>query len=482
MVDIEFIRKKHYVEGWSIRKISRNLAISRQSVRKALASAEIPQYRLAKQRPCPVMDPFRNVIKAWLEADQQAPRKQRHTAKRIYDRLVEEYGFAGGESTVRHYVRKLKAKAREVYIPLAADLGEQAQVDWGQAVVFIAGRPTVAHLFCLRLKASSVPFAMAFPTEKLEAFLAGHRLAFEWLGGVPARCVYDNPKTAVVKILAGPHRQEHTVFASLRAHYLFYSEFCAPAQAHEKGSVEHLVGYVRRNALVPVTNFGSWEDLNAHLLKWSSKDREARTQWEPEQKALRPLPAQPFSCALTRVAVVSKTSLVTVDRNRYSVPCCWVGQPVLVSVSWDRVRILVGGEAVAEHRRSYGRGQTILELEHYLPVLARKPRAAKDALVVRQLGGVWSRVRELLLATPEGYRELTQILLLHQNHSAQDLAGALEQALELGTPTAAVVRQLLLNDRQETAAPVPVNDKLAGFHIAPPDLDRYDTLTRGASQ
>lgn len=478
MVDIEFIRKKHYVEGWSIRKISRNLAISRQSVRKALASAEIPQYRLAKQRPCPVMDTFCNVIKAWLEADQQAPRKQRHTAKRIYDRLVQEYGFTGGESTVRHYVRKLRVKTPEVYIPLTADLGEQAQVDWGQAVVFISGRPTVIHLFCLRLKASSVAFALAFPTEKLEAFLAGHRLAFEWLDGVPARCVYDNPKTAVVKILAGPHRQEHTVFASLRAHYLFDSDFCTPAQAHEKGAVENLVGYVRRNALVPVTNFASWDELNAHLLDWCTKDRAHRTQWEPEQQALRPLPAKPFSCAVTRVALVSKTSLVTVDRNRYSVPCCWVGKPVLVSVSWDKVRALVGDEVIAEHQRSYGRGQIILELVHYLPVLAKKPRAARDALVVRQLGGVWSRVRELLLATPEGYRELTQILLLHQNNSAQDLASALERALELGTPTAAVVSQLLSNDRQEMVAPLLVNDKLAGFHIKPPDLDRYDTLTR----
>lgn len=156
MVDIEFIRKKHYVEGWSIRKISRNLAISRQSVRKALASAQIPQYKLAIPKPCPVMDPFHNVIKAWLVGDEQAPRKQRHTAKRIYDRLVEEYDFTGGESTVRHYVRKLKASIPEAYIPLTAELGEQAQVDWGQATVSIAGRSTVAHLFCLRLKARSV--------------------------------------------------------------------------------------------------------------------------------------------------------------------------------------------------------------------------------------------------------------------------------------------------------------------------------------
>lgn len=273
MVDIEYIRKKHYVEGWSIRKIARNLGISRQSVRKALASAEMPQYKRTRPRPFPVMDPYRAIILAWLEADAAAPPKQRHTAKRIYDRLVEEYSFTGAESTVRRFVRLLKAKIPEAYVPLTADWGEQAQVDWGQAVVKINGVSTVVHLFCLRLRASGVCFAQAFPTEKLEVFLAGHRLAFEWLGGVPAQCIYDNPKTAVVKILAGPYRQEHEYFAHLRAHYLFESHFCNPARAHEKGAAENLVGYVRRNALVPVRDFASWEELNTHLLDWCNRDR-----------------------------------------------------------------------------------------------------------------------------------------------------------------------------------------------------------------
>lgn len=483
MVDIEFIRKKHYLEGWSIRKIARNLGISRQSVRKALASAEMPRYRRTKPRPFPVMDPYRAIILAWLEADAAAPPKQRHTAKRIYDRLVKEYGFTGAESTVRRFVRLLKAKIPEAYVPLTADWGEQAQVDWGQAVVKIDGVPTVVHLFCLRLRASGVCFAQAFPTEKLEAFLAGHRLAFEWLGGVPAQCIYDNPKTAVVKILAGPHRQEHEYFAHLRAHYLFESHFCNPARAHEKGAAENLVGYVRRNALVPVQDFASWEELNAHLLDWCNRDRARRPGWSKEQAALRSLPDHPLTCAITRMAVVSRTGLVTFDRNRYSVPCRWVGQTVTVSATWDRVQVMVGEEVIATHARCYARGQTILELEHYLPVLAQKPRAAKNALAVRQLGGVWDRARESLChGRADGYRELAEILLLHREYPHAALTAALEQALALGTPTASVVRQLLLNAGQSRPPRVPVNETLAVYAVAPPDLTRYDTLAREVSR
>ena len=206
MVDIEFIRKKHLVEGWSVRKIGRQVGVSRQSVRKALLSAEAPRYRLTARRACPVMDPFRAVIQAWLDADAQAPPKQRHTATRVHDRLVAEHDFAGAEVTVRRFVRELRGAAPEVFIPLGAGWGQQAQVDWGQATVTIAGQSVVAHLFCLRLRASGVPFVWAAPTEKLEAFLEGHRRAFAWLGGVPAECVCDNPKTAEgdITTIGGP--------------------------------------------------------------------------------------------------------------------------------------------------------------------------------------------------------------------------------------------------------------------------------------
>lgn len=480
VIEIEFIRKKHYVEGWSIRKISRNLKFSRQSVRKALKSSEVPRYRRTRPRPCPVMGQYQDVISSWLREDAAAPAKQRHTAKRIYDRLREEYGFSGGESTVRGYVRKLRAKTKETYVPLTAGGGEQAQVDWGQAVVGIGGVRKVINLFCMRVRASGVCFAQAFPTERLEAFLAGHVAAFEWLGGVPAECVYDNPKTAVVKILAGPYRREHEYMSSLRAHYLFDSVFCNPARAHEKGAVENLVGYVRRNALVPVRDFASWEDLNAHILAWCDRDREQRTEWPDEQAALRSLPPTPFDCAIVQMAAVSKTALVQFDRNRYSVPCQWTGQDVRVMATWSHVRITAAERVLAVHARSYGRKETVVDIEHYLPVLAAKPRAAKNALAVRRLGGPWDQARELLCRSRlDGYRELTAILLLLAEYPSADVTSALEQALSLGKPTAAVVRQLLLNAGHHTPPPVPVSASLAACSVIPPDLSRYDTLVTG---
>lgn len=477
MVDIEFIRKRHFVEGWSIRKIAKSLEISRQSVRKALASSEIPRYKLTEPRPCPVMDPFRDLIMTWLEDDKKAPPKQRHTAKRVYDRLVEEYGFTGGESTVRHFVRNLKNCRAEVYIPLTADWGEQAQLDWGEAVVKIAGVEKRVYLFCLRMRASQVPFAKAFPTEKMEAFLAGHAAAFEWLGGVPEHCVFDNPKTAVTKILAGPWREEHQTFSSLKAHYLFDADFCNPAKGNEKGSVENLVGYVRRNALVPVRDYASYEALNDHLLGWSEKERNRLwDSWLKERDGLLSLPERPYPCCITKLAVVSKTALVTFDRNRYSVPSKWVSRTVEAVVTWDRVKVVAGEEVVAEHERRYGRGETVVELEHYLSALARKPRASMNALAVRRLGGVWEKTRVQLCAQKDGYREFTRILMLNGEYPPEEVTSALETALDMGKATESTVRQLILNSRQEPVRPVPVPPVLSNLALKAPDLSVYDLL------
>ena len=483
MVDIEFVRKKHFVEGWPIRRISRQLALSRQAVRKALASAEPPRYRLSEPRPCPVMDPFREVIRGWLAGDEHAPRKQRHTATRVYDRLVEEYQFAGGKSTVRRFVAQLRPRMREVFIPLEAGWGQQAQIDWGQGIVQIGGKQEVAHLFCLRMRASGIPFAWAAPTEKLEAFLEGHRRAFEWLGGVPRECLYDNPKTAVVRILAGPERQEHIAFSSLRAHYLFDSHFCRPAQAHEKGAVENLVGYVRRNALVPVPDFPSWESLNAHLLAWCLKERtRLREDWAKEQAALRPLPARPLRCALTRLLPVSNLSLVSFDRNRYSVPCQYVGGTLRLEAFTERVEVWDREERVAVHERCYQRGQLILLLEHYLPALAKKPHAASHAAVVRRLPAIYAQVRdELCQRRRDGYREFAAILLLHREFPADAVATALGEAQRRGCLQAAVVRQLLLNETMSAGPePIEVPAGLAGLSVARPDLSQYNALLVGA--
>ncbi|WP_243269975.1 IS21 family transposase [Thermanaerosceptrum fracticalcis] len=379
MVDKEYIRKKYYIEGWSIRKISRNLHVARQTVRKALQNSEIPKYQLSQEKPCPVLDPYKEIIREWLELDKTQPEKQQHTARRIYHRLCEEYDYTGSETTVRRYVRIVKNELNEAYVPLTADWGEQAQVDWGRAKVYINGKLTEVSLFCLRLKASLVSFVWASPTEKLEGFLEGHRRAFEWLGGIPWNLVYDNPKTAVTKILKGPYREEHKHFSSLRAHYLFDSEFCNPHSGNEKGTVENLVKYVRQNALVPVPEVNSLDELNSMLLNWCEKQRQLRIKdWEQERQELRPLPSAPFKCSSTHMISVSKLLLFQFSRNYYSVPIEYAHRKLRVEAFVDRLEIYDSTKLVAIHDRCYDRGEKIMKLEHYLPILAAKPRAVKN--------------------------------------------------------------------------------------------------------
>lgn len=477
MVDVEYIKKRHD-EGWGIRKIARRLEVSRQTVRKVLGGpAEPPRYRRQVPRPQPVMGPYLPVLKEWLEADQKAPRKQRHTAHRAYDRLVSEYDFTGSEVTVRRAVRELRGRLREVFVPLEAVPGKAAQADFGQAQVLIAGRSIRVFLFCLRAKYSRVPFVCAYPTEKLEAFLAGHVAAFRFFGGVFSEIWYDNPKTAVVRILAGHERDEHEDFSRLRAHYLYESSFCTPQEPHEKGSVENLVGYVRRNTLVPHDRpFASFEELNQHLRAWCERERvRSGEAWALEETALRELPPHPFRAASARPVSVSKLALVRIDYNRYSVPVRHAGRLVRAEVYVDRVEIYAGEKLAATHVRSYQRGETFMRLEHYLPAFEQKPRAASGCAALHQADPVFLRVRDLLLPEPAGYRVFAEILLLGMRFPLAVLAEALRVCVSSGRLSVEGVRQHCLNLTHALPEPAKVPDVLQ-LPLAPPDLGRYDAL------
>ena len=468
MVDIEYIRKKYFIEGWPIRKISRNLQVSRQSVRKALKSAEMPKYNLSQAKKCPVLDPYKNIIREWLDQDESAPRKQHITARVIYEKLCNEHDFMGSESAVRRFVSTEKKRHLEMFVPLTADWGEQAQVDWGRAKVFLDGKLTEVSLFCLRLKASLVPFVWASPTEKLEGFLEGHKRAFEWLGGVPANLVYDNPKTAVTKILKGPHRQEHIVFSSLKAHYLFDSEFCNPASGNEKGTVENLVKFVRRNAMVPVPRVQSLDELNKKLLDWCQRQQQIRFKdWELERQELRSLPASPFKCSRTHIASTSRLLLFQFDRNHYSVPVEYGYRKLRVETFVDRIEVYDSAKLVAVHARCYSRGQKVMQLEHYLPLLAKKPRAVKNALVVRKLPEVYQKLRVYLCSKElEGYREFAKILLLNQEFNFEDVLSAVEESMNLKCPNLVTIKQILLSKEQR-----PITGKTHAVAELMPKLD-----------
>jgi transposase len=423
------------------------------------------------------MDPYLDVVKSWLEGDKGAPPKQRHTARRIYDRLVDEYGFTGAEVTVRQAVAKLRGRRVEAYVPLEAPWGKIAQADFGGAVVTISGERKDVALFCMRAKASKVPFVIALPTERLEALLAGHVAAFEFFGGVFHEVWYDNPKTAVTKILAGPHRIEHERLSALRACYLFDSSFCTPSRGNEKGSVENLVGYVRRNALVPHTrSFPSLDALNEHLRGWCERERQRHAaDWAIESAALSSLPAHPFSPSVSRPVVVGKTSVVTIDRVRYSVPVTYVGRTLRAESFVDRVEVFDDSSRVALHVRSYTRNGTVLELAHYLDAFERKPRAALSCAALGSADPVFTTVRDMALHTADGHHTFARVLLLAREFGLERLADALRSAVGTGPVTPERVRQIALNAAHRTPEPVRVPDPLV-IPLPAANVTCYDEL------
>lgn len=495
MVDKELIRKLVLVKGWSIREIARNMNVSRQTVRKCLQDAAPPKYQLKESRPAPVVDHVKAVIDQWLAEDVQRPPKQRHTARRIHQRLVDEYGFQGAESTVRRYVAMKRGDTQEVFVPLEFEMGSRAFCDWGQAQAVIDGKEVTIHLFCMRLAASRDYFVVAFPHERQEAFFEGHRLAFEFWGGVPAVISYDNLATAVKKILTGRDREEQDAFSALRAHYLFDSHFCTPGKGNEKGSVENLVGYARRNFLVPVPEVRTLAELNEKLRAACLSSRRLRhpvkattvgAVFEQERKVLLGLPQRSFDCARVVHAKVNSLSLVHFETNRYSVPTNCAYRQVTVKAYVERVLVYKDTELVAEHTRLYGRNEESLNFDHYLDLLERKPGAMSYARALRPgaLPPVWARYLEALRHTytrPE--KEFIHTLRLLRHMPAQHVNEALRQSLEMGTYGCEVVRNfaLQLKESGRVIQPLPGEalQRLPAAPVAAPTTEHFNRLLQG---
>ena len=279
MDQYELIRTAHRVYKKSIRQIARETGHTRRTVRKVLAGQE-PKYRREKEPACPVMDPVAGIVDAWLQADRDQPVKQRHTAHRVWQRLVEEHEFTGAEPTVRRWVRERKTRLgwnqTGAVVPLDPEHAREAEVDWGTAWVRMNGQDRQVKLFCMRSRYSGKAFVRAYPWERQEMFLDGHIRGFDWYGGVFPTLVFDNLKTAVKQILRGKGRVEQTRFTAFRAHYTFEARFCNPARGQEKGGVEGLVGFARRNFLVPVPEVTDFDELNAQLLERCGADDQRR--------------------------------------------------------------------------------------------------------------------------------------------------------------------------------------------------------------
>lgn len=496
--NIKFLKD---VEGLSQRQIARKLGISRNTVSKYLKQDNPPttvnrqqvyggkEYSDETKRVLPIID-------QWIEDDLKHWSKQKHTAKRIYDRLVSEYQFKGSASNIRKIVSKRRKKLQKVFIPLDFQLGHQFQFDWGEADIVFQGRTQRVFLFIAQLSASRVRFVRAYLHEKQEAFLDGFVHAFEFFGGVPAEGLYDNLKTAVQKIMKGRDRLEQEAFIALQAHYVFKAEYCNVRSGNEKGRVEGSVGYIRRNALVPLVHVQSLDELNDYLKNWCLKEAELRkvphtnetvaAMWLKEKNYLHPLPEHRFEACKLVSCQVSPTSLVTVDNNQYSVPCQYVGQVVWVKIFVDRLIVVAQNQVIAEHLRSYDRYQLYTILDHYLDALIQKPRAIRDAHAFHSLDipDVFRRFHRKMREQEGsiGDQKFIRLLLRHREIGMDKLTVAFQEAEKSQVYRYEAVYNII---QKLTQNHVPVQElskdktpiNLLDYKVQKANIDQYRQLT-----
>jgi len=450
------VRRAVLVEGKSRRAVAREFGLARKTISKMLEYSLPPGYRRQKPIRRPKLGPWQGAIDAILEDDKRRPKKQRHTAKRIFERLRAEHGYTGGYTIVKDYVRAAKIGSQEMFVPLSHAPGE-AQADFGEAVVVIGGVECKAHFMAFDLPHSDDCFVQAYPAETTEAFLDGHVRAFEYFGGIPTRILYDNTKLAVARILGDGQRQKTRAFSELQSYYLFAEKFGRPAKGNDKGKVENLVGYARRNFMVPIPQASSWEDLNADFAAdcWQRRERRLRghtetiaERFERDRAAMLPLPATPYEACEKVTLRVSSLSLVRYRTNDYSVPTTYGHRQVLAKGYVHRVVIVCGSQVIARHQRSYERETAVYDPLHYLALLEHKSRALDQAapLAGWQLPDCFISLRRLLEVrlNKHASREYIQVLRLLETFVLEEVSGAVEDALRLGTISFDAVRHLLL--------------------------------------
>jgi transposase len=488
------VRRAVFVEGMSRREAARAFGLHRKTVRKMLAFSVPPGYRQSQPRARPKLGPYVGVIDEILEQDKSLPVKQRHTAQRIFDRLRAEHGYPGGATAVKDYVREHRIRHREMFVPLVHPPGE-GQADFGEALAVIAGVLRKAHFFTLDLPQSDAGYVRAFPEETAEAFCEGHNAAFAFFGGVPCSIVYDNTTLAVTRILGDDGKRKRTkTFEELQSHYLFADRFGRPGKGNDKGNVEGLVGFTRRNFFVPVPQFESFEALNAHL-EACCRERFARRvrgetetigeRLERDRAAFLPLPPTPYDACEKWGTRVSSLSLVRYRTNDYSVPVRYGHREVLVRGYVDEVVISCGSEEIARHRRSYEKEDFIFDPLHYLPLLEEKTNALDQAAplvgwALPEAFGELRRQMEARLGKP-GKREFVQVLRLLETFSMDEVRSAVEEALRLGAVGFDAVKHLVLCqiERRPPRLNLDVYPYLPQAHVATTSARSYLELLSG---
>jgi len=450
------VRYAVQIEGLSHRAAARRFGIDPRTVAKMMVFSVPPGYRRGEPAKRPKLDPFVGIIDGIVEADRNRPAKQRHTSKRIFERLRDEHGYTGGLTIVKDYVLVRRQRQREVFVPLRHDPGH-AQADFGEALAVIGGVERKIHFFAMDLPHSDACFVQAYPAETTEAFCAGHTAAFRFFGKVPGSILYDNTTLAVARILGDGTRQRTRVFSELQSHYLFADRFGRPGKGNDKGKVEGLVGYIRRNYLVPVPRAASFDALNAQLLDDCRRRQGDRLRGHAETIGKRlardlavfhDLPPAPYDACEKRAGRVSSLSLVRYRGTDYSVPTAYGHREVLVRGYVHEVVISCGVDIIARHARSYEREDFVFDPLHYLALLERKIGALDQAapLVGWELPEVFATLRRLLEARmgKRGKREFVQVLRLQEVFTIEAVTAGVRDALARGVIGFDAVKHLVL--------------------------------------
>jgi transposase len=494
----EQIRLEYEFGVGTIQGVARKLRVHRRVVREAIQSA-IPAQRKKTERPHMKMAPAVEFIDAILESDRKAPRKQRHTAKRIWERIRAEVpGCTAAGRTVRQYVEHRKEALglarRETFVPQSYDWGVEAQVDWYEAYADLDGERVKLQVFEMRSMASGAAYHRAYLRATQQAFLEAHELAFHYFGGVFCRLRYDNLSSAVKKILRGYERELTARFIAFRSHWQYQADFCTPGEGHEKGGVEGEGGYFRRNHWVPIPAARDLAELNAKLLNDCHNDESriiaGRTETVgalllTEKQHLRPLPVENFELAEVSFPKVDQAGCAKVLTNFYSVPSK-AGSVVEARAYSSMVEIRQNGVAVAHHERSYKRSQQILDLEHYLEVLERKPGALRGSKPLAQwrAQGRWpdsyDQLWELMNekhGRQSGTRSMVAVIRMGREFGYAKLATSVAQALMLGCTDEAAIRHLLMSDGLQHAAAATIEiGVLAAYERPLPTMTEYNQL------
>jgi len=494
---VELYRKVRLAcrDGMSERGAALYFGISRDSVKKIMSFSVPPGYRRTAPIKRPKLDGFTGIIEQWLREDVGRPRKQRHTARRIFERLRAERGFKGGATIVKDYVRDYHRRGREMFVPLSHAPGH-AQADFGEALVLIGGVEQKAHFFALDLPHSDACYIRAYRAATAEAWMDGHVHGFAFFGRVPQSILYDNDRCLVARILPDGTRKRAALFSGFLSHYVIRDRYGRPGKGNDKGSVEGLVGWARRNFMVPLPSFVSWEAFNAWLeeqcrkrqgdiLRGHTETIGQRLQRDLE--AMPELPAAPFDACDQANGRVNSLSLVRYKTNDYSVPVAYGHREVWIRGYVDKIVIGCAGDVIARHPRSYEREDMIFDPIHYLALLEKKTGALDQAapLANWELPEAFHTLRRLLEARmiKAGRREYVQILRLLENFDLDDLHVAVKNALRLGAIGFDAVKHLVLCqvEKRPPRLDLDVYPYLPRAHVAATSAASYMCLMSGGA-